>query len=63
MNKSRPYSKISKTLSRLASRNTRWSIPIPTGVLTDPIRIPSKSRLDRTGKNLAKKGIIKATAV
>lgn len=62
MNKTRPYSNISGTLSRFASRNTGWSIPIPTAPLPDAIRIRSKNRLDRTGKNLAKKGIVRVTA-
>lgn len=47
---------MSKTLSRLGIRNASWNISVPAAPLADPIRAKSKDRLDRTGKNLAKKG-------
>lgn len=56
MNKSKPHTRTGKTLSRLTIRNASWKIPVPTGPMSDAIRCRSKSRLNRTGKNLAKKG-------
>lgn len=62
MNKTKPYNKMGKTLSRLGIRNRGWNIAVPTGPLTEAIRARSKNRLDRTGKNLAKKGKVAASA-